>query len=94
VVGTTCPTRCRIAIAVEPNARCRCTKKALAIEFKGVWRFLLLVSCPYRTAFYCDLKTSNTIPWKVAATLAAASRCFPDQRLVLAFQPHRYCPDP
>jgi UDP-N-acetylmuramate--alanine ligase len=80
-----------IAVAVELNVPDAAVQKALA-EFKGVGR---------RFQSYGDLSAKGgghfTViedyghhPVEVAATLAAARGAFPDRRLVLAFQPHRY----
>ena len=80
-----------IAIAVELNVPDAAVQKALA-EFKGVGR---------RFQGYGDVAASTggsfTLiedyghhPVEVAATLAAARGAYPNRRLVLAFQPHRY----
>ena len=80
-----------IAIAVELNVPDAAVQKALA-EFKGVGR---------RFQGYGDVAASNggcfTLiedyghhPVEVAATLAAVRGAYPNRRLVLAFQPHRY----
>jgi len=80
-----------IAIAVELNVPDAALQKALA-EFKGVGR---------RFQRHGDVAAKNggefTLiedyghhPVELAATLAAARGAFPNRRLVLAFQPHRY----
>ena len=80
-----------IAIAVELGIDDAAVQKALA-EFKGVGR---------RFQRYGELPAADggrfTLiddyghhPVEMAATLAAARGAFPGQRLVLAFQPHRY----
>ena len=80
-----------IAIAVELNLPDAAVQKALA-EFKGVGR---------RFQGYGEVAASDggrfTLvedyghhPVEVAATLAAARGAYPNRRLVLAFQPHRY----
>ena len=80
-----------IAIAVELNLPDAAVQKALA-EFEGVGR---------RFQGYGDVAASDggrfTLvedyghhPVEVAATLAAARGAYPNRRLVLAFQPHRY----
>ena len=80
-----------IAVAVELNIDDAAVQKALA-EFRGVGR---------RFQRYGDLAlpqggTVTVIddyghhPVEMAATLAAARGAFPDRRLVLAFQPHRF----
>ncbi len=80
-----------ITVAVELNVPDAAVQKALA-EFRGVGR---------RFQRYGDWPTSGggtfTLiddyghhPAEMAATLAAARGAFPERRLVLAFQPHRY----
>jgi UDP-N-acetylmuramate--alanine ligase len=80
-----------IAVATEVGVSDEAIIKALA-EFKGVGR---------RFQRYGELALPNggtaTIvddyghhPVEMAATIAAARGAFPDKRLVLAFQPHRY----
>ena len=80
-----------IAVAVELNIPDAAVCKAL-VEFKGVGR---------RFQRYGDVPLAGggvvTViddyghhPVEMAATLAAARGAFPGQRLVLAFQPHRY----
>ncbi len=80
-----------IAVAVELGIDDAAVLRALA-SFKGVGR---------RFQRYGDLPTQGgghfTViddyghhPVEMAATLAAARGAFPGQRLVLAFQPHRY----
>lgn len=80
-----------IAVAVELNIEDAALQKALS-EFKGVGR---------RFQRYGDHSlgkdASVTVvddyghhPVEMAATLAAARGAFPNRRLVLAFQPHRY----
>ena len=80
-----------IAVAVELNIEDAAVQKALS-EFKGVGR---------RFQRYGDHTNGNDAavtvvddyghhPVEMAATLAAARGAFPNRRLVLAFQPHRY----
>ncbi|MEY4730698.1 MAG: hypothetical protein RL020_1856 [Pseudomonadota bacterium] len=79
-----------IAVSQEVGASDAAIVKALA-EFKGVGR---------RFQRYGDLATDGGTytlvddyghhPVEMAATIAAARGAFPDQRLVLAFQPHRF----
>ena len=79
-----------IAVATELGVSDQAIAKALK-EFKGVGR---------RFTRYGDIKipagTCTVIddyghhPVEMAATLEAARGAFPDRRLVLAFQPHRY----
>jgi UDP-N-acetylmuramate--alanine ligase len=80
-----------VAVAVELNVDDAAVQRALA-SFKGVGR---------RFQRYGDVRLPQggkvTViddyghhPVEMAATLAAARGAFPDRRLVLAFQPHRY----
>lgn len=81
-----------IAIATELEVADADIQRALA-EFNGVGR---------RFQRYGDVKTNDNEgaytliddyghhPVEMAATIAAARGAFPDRRLVLAFQPHRY----
>ena len=80
-----------IAVAVELNIEDAAVQKALS-EFNGVGR---------RFQRYGDHSMGNDAavtvvddyghhPVEMAATLAAARGAFPNRRLVLAFQPHRY----
>ncbi len=80
-----------IAVAVELNVPDEAVCRALA-NFKGVGR---------RFQRYGEVDAQNggsfTLvddyghhPVEMAATIAAARGAFPDRRLVLAFQPHRY----
>jgi UDP-N-acetylmuramate--alanine ligase len=80
-----------IAVAVELNVPDAAVQKALA-EFKGVGRRFQR----YGEITARDGGTFTLVddyghhPVEMAATLAAARGAFPDRRLVLAFQPHRY----
>ena len=80
-----------IAIAVELNVPDAAVQKALA-EFKGVGRRFQ----GYGEALANDgghftlIEDYGHHPVEVAATLAAARGAYPNRRLVLAFQPHRY----
>lgn len=80
-----------IAVAVELNVPDVAVQKALA-GFKGVGRRFQR----YGEAAARDGGTFTLVddyghhPVEMAATLAAARGAFPDRRLVLAFQPHRY----
>lgn len=86
-----------IAIAVELNVPDAAVQKALA-EFKGVGRrFQSYGDLPLKPGALAAASGDFTViedyghhPVEVAATLAAARGAFPDRRLVLAFQPHRY----
>ncbi len=80
-----------IAIAVELNLPDEAVQKALA-EFKGVGRrFQRYGDLPARDGGVFTLVDDyGHHPVEMAATLAAARGAFPDQRLVLAFQPHRF----
>ncbi|MDO8250688.1 MAG: UDP-N-acetylmuramate--L-alanine ligase [Rhodoferax sp.] len=80
-----------IAVAVELNVPDAAVQKALA-EFKGVGRrFQRYGEVSARDGGVFTLVDDyGHHPVEMAATLAAARGAFPDRRLVLAFQPHRY----
>ena len=80
-----------IAVAVELNIPDAVVQKALA-EFKGVGRrFQRYGDLPARHGgTFTVIDDYGHHPVEMAATLAAARGAFPGQRLVLAFQPHRY----
>lgn len=83
-----------IAVAVELNVPDAALLKALA-EFKGVGRrFQSYGDLPVRVEHgggsFKVIEDYGHHPVELAATLSAARGAFPGQRLVLAFQPHRY----
>ncbi len=80
-----------IGIAVELGVPDAAVQQALA-EFKGVGRrFQRYGQAALPTGGYCTVVDDyGHHPVEMAATLAAARGAFPGQRLVLAFQPHRY----
>ena len=80
-----------IAVAVELNIPDAAVQKALA-EFKGVGRrFQRHGELPAQDGGrFVVIDDYGHHPAELAATLAAARGAFPGQRLVLAFQPHRY----
>ena len=80
-----------IAVAVELNVPDAAVQKALA-EFKGVGRrFQSYGDMPAPAGgYFTVIEDYGHHPVEMAATLAAARGAFPDRRLVLAFQPHRY----
>ncbi|MDO8450184.1 MAG: UDP-N-acetylmuramate--L-alanine ligase [Rhodoferax sp.] len=80
-----------IAVAVELNVPDLAVQKALA-DFKGVGRrFQRYGEVAARDGGDFTLVDDyGHHPVEMAATLAAARGAFPDRRLVLAFQPHRY----
>ena len=80
-----------IAVAVELNLPDVAVLKALA-EFKGVGRrFQRYGEIAARDGGVFTLVDDyGHHPVEMAATLAAARGAFPQRRLVLAFQPHRY----
>nr|WP_315261082.1 UDP-N-acetylmuramate--L-alanine ligase [uncultured Limnohabitans sp.] len=80
-----------IAIAVELNVPDEALQKALA-EFKGVGRRFQRHGevAAKNGGEFTLIEDYGHHPVEVAATLAAARGAFPDRRLVLAFQPHRY----
>ncbi len=80
-----------IAVAVELSIEDQAVQKALA-NFKGVGR-------RFQRYGEVEAREGGTFtlvddyghhPVEMAATIAAARGAFPDRRLVLAFQPHRY----
>ena len=80
-----------IAIGREVGVADAAIAKALA-EFKGVGRRFQRyadVQIPGGGAFTL-IDDYGHHPVEMAATIAAARESFPDRRLVLAFQPHRY----
>ena len=83
-----------IAIAVELNIPDEALLKALA-GFRGVGRRFqsygqLPVPAAHGGGTFTVIEDYGHHPVEVAATVAAARGAFPGQRLVLAFQPHRY----
>jgi len=80
-----------IAVAVELNVPDTAVQKALA-EFKGVGRrFQRYGELVARDGGVFTLVDDyGHHPVEMAATLAAARGAFPERRLMLAFQPHRY----
>jgi UDP-N-acetylmuramate--alanine ligase len=80
-----------IGIAVELGVPDAAVQQALA-EFKGVGRrFQRYGQAALPTGGHCTVVDDyGHHPVEMAATLAAARGAFPGQRLVLAFQPHRY----
>jgi UDP-N-acetylmuramate--alanine ligase len=82
-----------IAVAVELSVPDEAVLKALA-EFKGVGRrFQSYGEVSARSegsGKFTLIEDYGHHPVEIAATLAAARGAFPDRRLVLAFQPHRY----
>jgi UDP-N-acetylmuramate--alanine ligase len=83
-----------IAVAVELNIPDDAVLKALA-EFKGVGRrFQSYGELPVPQAsgggHFTVIEDYGHHPKEVEATLKAARGAFPGQRIVLAFQPHRY----
>ena len=80
-----------IAVATELSIDDAALQKALA-EFKGVGRrFQRYGELPAQGGGrFAVIDDYGHHPVEMAATLAAARGAFPGQRLVLAFQPHRY----
>ena len=83
-----------IAVAVELNIPDDAVVKALA-EFRGVGRrFQSYGELPVPQAqgggSFTVIEDYGHHPVEMRATLAAARGAFPGQRIVLAFQPHRY----
>ncbi len=80
-----------IAIAVELDVPDQAIQLAL-YEFKGVGRRFQNYGTVHATSggVFTLIDDYGHHPVEMAATLAAARGAFPGQRLVLAFQPHRY----
>ena len=83
-----------IAIATELDVPDAAIQKALA-DFKGVGRrFQSYGDVPVKpengAGIFRVIDDYGHHPVEMAATLAAARGAFPNQRVVLAFQPHRY----
>ena len=80
-----------VAVALELNVPDAAVQKALA-EFKGVGRrFQSYGELPAKDGgYFTVIEDYGHHPVEMAATLAAARGAFPQARLVLAFQPHRY----
>ena len=83
-----------IAIAVELNVPDAMLLKALA-EFKGVGRRFqsygdVAVRAVNGGGRFTVIEDYGHHPVEIAATVAAARGAFPQRRVVLAFQPHRY----
>ena len=83
-----------IAVAVELNVPDDAVVRALA-GFKGVGRRFqsygqVAVSAAHGGGKFTVIDDYGHHPVEMAATLSAAKGAFPGQRIVLAFQPHRY----
>jgi UDP-N-acetylmuramate--alanine ligase len=79
-----------IAIATELEVADADIQKALS-EFNGVGRrFQRFGEVPLAQGAYTLIDDYGHHPVEMAATIAAARGAFPDRRLVLAFQPHRF----
>jgi UDP-N-acetylmuramate--alanine ligase len=83
-----------IAVAVELGVPDEAVQRGLA-EFHGVGRRFqsygqVAVPAAHGAGHFTVVDDYGHHPVEMAATLAAARGAFPGQRLVLAFQPHRY----
>jgi UDP-N-acetylmuramate--alanine ligase len=81
-----------IAVAVELNVSDEAVLRALS-GFKGVGRRFQpygQVAVPHGGGVFTVIDDYGHHPVEMAATLSAARGAFPGQRIVLAFQPHRY----
>lgn len=79
-----------IAVGMEAGVADEKIVKALA-DFKGVGRrFQRYGAIALRAGSYDLIDDYGHHPAEMAATIAAARGAFPNRRLVLAFQPHRY----
>ena len=80
-----------IAVAVELNITDKALLKALS-EFKGVGRRFQMhgeLKAP-TGGTYTLIEDYGHHPVELGVTLAAAKGAYPDRRIVVAFQPHRY----
>jgi UDP-N-acetylmuramate--alanine ligase len=79
-----------IAVGMEIGAPDEAIVKALA-EFRGVGRrFQRYGDVALSQGFFALIDDYGHHPAEMAATISAARGAFPNRRLVLAFQPHRY----
>jgi len=79
-----------IAVGMEIGAPDEAIVKALA-EFRGVGRrFQRYGDVALSQGFFALIDDYGHHPVEMAATISAARGAFPNRRLVLAFQPHRY----
>ena len=79
-----------IAVGMEIGAPDEAIVKALA-EFRGVGRrFQRFGDVKLRQGSFTLIDDYGHHPAEMAATVSAARGAFPNRRLVLAFQPHRY----
>jgi UDP-N-acetylmuramate--alanine ligase len=79
-----------IAVGMEIGAPDEAIVKALA-DFRGVGRrFQRYGDVALSQGFFALIDDYGHHPAEMAATISAARGAFPNRRLVLAFQPHRY----
>ncbi len=79
-----------VAVAAELQVEDRAIQAAFA-EFAGIdRRFQVLGSVVTSSGLVTFVDDYGHHPTEIAATLAAARETWPDRRLVVAFQPHRY----
>ncbi len=79
-----------IAIATELGASAEAIQSAL-LQFEGVGRrFQVLGEFNAKQGTALVIDDYGHHPREIAVTLEAARQAFPDKRIVLAFQPHRY----
>lgn len=78
-----------IAVADELNIDFKTVQKAL-LQFHGVGRRFHRVECEVDEKSFTLIDDYGHHPSELRATIAAARSAFPNRRLVLAFQPHRF----
>jgi UDP-N-acetylmuramate--alanine ligase len=79
-----------VAVAAELEVEDRAIQAAFA-EFSGIdRRFQVLGSVATPSGLVTFVDDYGHHPTEIAATFAAARETWPDRRLVVAFQPHRY----
>ncbi len=79
-----------IAVAVELQADIKAIRKALK-EFEGIGRrFQIYDPIEVNGGQITVVDDYGHHPTEIAATIEAARECWPDRRLVVVFQPHRY----
>lgn len=79
-----------IAVAGELGISDRVIQRALA-EFRGIGRrFQINAEVPFGDSVVTFVDDYGHHPREIAATIDSARQAWPDRRLVLLFQPHRY----
>ncbi|HID45990.1 MAG TPA: UDP-N-acetylmuramate--L-alanine ligase [Chromatiaceae bacterium] len=79
-----------IAVALEMGVDTQAIHKALA-DFAGIGRrFQVYENCDFGDGTFMLVDDYGHHPREVAATIAAVREGWPERRMVLVFQPHRY----